>query len=352
MLFAAIMKNFVVLLLVLVGVYFGLKHWSPQTLDRIAFWKGKTPAAQPASPDTPPPAEPAPTVPLPAKPVAKAPEPTAPPTPGAPAPAVPATQPAPEPAATKPAVNVDKTSQVIVLLYHRFEGNAGGMYSISPELFEEHLAKLKAAGIEIISMADFFAWRRGEKNIPKKSAVITIDDGYSSAYDVARPILKKHGYPWTYFVYTKFVGSGGKSITWEQLQVMHDEGIEIGSHSVSHIDLREVKGKTPDAYEQWLREEIVGSKQIIERHLGSKIQFFAYPAGGYNSKVRALIKEAGYEGAFTAYGQRITFAAPSDLLGRYAWSSRRPQDMKQAFDFNGPIEASPEPPTAEPLIGQ
>jgi peptidoglycan/xylan/chitin deacetylase (PgdA/CDA1 family) len=347
------MNKFVVLLLVLVGVYFGLKKWSPHTLDKITFWKSKPSATQSAVSDSLPPAEPAPT-PAPARPVAKG-TPEAPAAPGSTAPVTPgATAPAADPANAKPATNVDKTSQVIVLLYHRFEGTAGGIYSITPELFEEHLAKLKAAGIEIISMSDFFAWRRGEKNIPHKAAVITIDDGYASAYEVARPILKKHGFPWTYFVYTKFVGTGGKSITWEQLAAMREEGIEIGSHSVSHIDLRTTKDKTHTAenYEQWLRDEIIGSKQIIERHIGGKCQYFAYPAGGYNSKVRALIKEAGYEGAFTAYGQRITFAAPSDLLGRYAWASKRPQDMKQAFDFNGPIEASPESPMTEPIISQ
>lgn len=337
------MKKFVVLLLLLAGAYFGLKKWSPQTLDRIAFWKSAPPAPAPTAL---PPAEPAP-VPStgPAKAVSTL-------TPAAQdASATPAATGAPAPA--EPAVNVDKTSQVIFLLYHRFEGNQGGAYSITPEVFEEHLAKLKEHGIDVISMSDFLAWRKGEKSIPKKSAVITVDDGYVSAYDVARPILKKHGYPWTYFVYTKFVSSGGKSITWEQLAGLRQEGVEIGSHSVSHEDLREVKGKTPEAYEQWLRNEIVGSKALIEKNTGGRCIVFAYPIGGYNQKVRELIKEAGYDAAFTAYGQRVTFNASSDQIGRYGWSTRRPQDMKQAFDFTGPVSASPSAPTLEPaLIGQ
>lgn len=340
------MKKFVVLLLVLAGVYFGLKKWSPQTLDRLCFWRAKATPTQPADPALPP-AEPAPT---PASSAAAG-KPVPAPAPGSAGVVAAPGAPAVEPASTKPTVNVDKTSQVIILLYHRFEGTAGGIYSITPEVFEEHLAKLKAAGIEIIPMSDFLAWRRGEKSIPHKAAVITIDDGYVSAYDIARPILKKHGYPWTYFVYTKFVSAGGKSITWEQLAAMREEGIEIGSHTVSHQDLRVTKGKLPD-YEQWLHEEIVGSKKLIESHTGGKCIVFAYPAGGFNEKVRNVIKEAGYEAAFTAYGQRVTYGAPADRIGRYSWSARRPQDMKQAFDFNGPIEASPEPPMAESLIGQ
>jgi peptidoglycan/xylan/chitin deacetylase (PgdA/CDA1 family) len=263
------------------------------------------------------------------------------PTPAAPAPET--------PAAPKSAFQVDKTSQVVVLLYHRFEGNAGGIYSISAELFEEHLKKLKDHGIEVISMADFLAWRRGEKNIPAKSAIISIDDGYASAYDIARPILKKHGYPWTYFVYTKFVGSGGRSITWEQLAVLHKEGVEIGSHTVSHEDLRLTRGKSPEAYTQWVRDEIIGSKNLIEKQLGAKCNVFAYPVGGFNQQARDAVKEAGYEAAFTAYGQRIAHSATYDKIGRYSWSARRPQDMKQAFEFTGPIESSVETPMPEPV---
>ncbi len=338
------MKKFVVLILLLAGAYFGLKKWSPQTLDRIAFWRSAPAAPAPAAL---PPAEPAPT-PSSAKAVSTI-TPAGHQTPASPAaPGTPAS-PAPE----HPVTNVDKTSQVIILLYHRFEGNPGGAYSITPEVFEEHLAKLKENGIQVISMSDFLAWRRGEKSIPKKCAVITVDDGYVSAYDIARPILKKHGHPWTYFVYTKFVSSGGKSITWEQLAALREEGVQIGSHSVSHEDLREAKGKTPEVYEQWLRDEIVGSKELIEKHTGGKCAIFAYPIGGFNQKVRDYIKQAGYEAAFTAYGQRVTFTAPADQIGRYGWSSRRPQDMKQAFDFTGPIGASLSTPTLEPaLIGQ
>jgi peptidoglycan/xylan/chitin deacetylase (PgdA/CDA1 family) len=336
------MKKLFFLLLVAVGAYFALKKWSPHTLERIAFWKSGPPAPPPTL--TLPPAEPAPT-PAPKSPPSTATTSVQPANTAAPGTATaPPTQPGEPP---KPALEIDKTSQVVVLLYHRFEGSAGGMYSITPEVFEEHLQKLKDSGVEIISMSDFLAWRRGEKNIPHKAALITIDDGYASAYDIARPILKKHGYPWTYFIYTKYVGAGGKSITWEQLAELHKEGVEIGSHTISHIDLRTVHGRSSEAYEQWLHDEIVESRHTIEKATGGRCIVFAYPAGGWNQKVRDVVKEAGYEAAFTAYGQRITYSAPEDLLGRYAWSSRRPQDIKQALDFNGSIEASREPPVID-----
>ena len=54
-------------------------------------------------------------------------------------------------------------------------------------------------------MQDLLAWRKGEKAIPSKSAVTTIDDEWNSQYYVAWPILKEFGYPFTLFVYTYWV---------------------------------------------------------------------------------------------------------------------------------------------------
>jgi peptidoglycan/xylan/chitin deacetylase (PgdA/CDA1 family) len=239
-------------------------------------------------------------------------------------------------------VIIDTSAQVVVFCYHRVEGKAGGDLSMTPELFEEQMQTLKDNGISVISMQDFLAWKRSEKNIPARSALITIDDGYASAYEVARPILKKFNYPWTYFIYTKYVNSGGKSITWKQLEELRDEGVEIGSHTVSHMDLRLPLGKNPEAYDQWLREEIIGSRKIIEQKLGINCATFAYPLGRQNQKVIGVVKDAGYEAAFSVYGQRNTHAGNHLLVGRYAYYAKRPQDMKQAFDFNGPVTASSE----------
>ena len=317
------MKRLIVLLLLLVGVFFGLKKWSPGTLDRIAgiFPKGRK-AAVPADPrqwlPAPEPA-PAPLSSEDGKSVTG--DPASPPVRRAP-------------------VNVDKTAQVVVLCYHRVEGSAGGTLSISPDLFEQHLMRLRDKGIEVISMQDFLAWRRNEKSIPPRSALITVDDGYVSSFDVARPILKKYGYPWTCFIYTKFVGTGGKSISWEQLATLRDEGIEIGCHTVSHLNLRETRGKPAEVYEAWLRDEIIGSKHLLEKKLAIKCAVFAYPEGRFAPKVLDVVKEAGYEAAFTVYGQRVTHGAAMEKIGRYAWYSRRPQDMEQALNFNGPVSAS------------
>jgi peptidoglycan/xylan/chitin deacetylase (PgdA/CDA1 family) len=254
-------------------------------------------------------------------------------------PSVAAAVPAPTPAAVS-----NKTAAVIVLCYHRFEDLPKDALAIKPSEFEAQMQALKDNGFGVISMQDFLAWRRGEKEIPAKSALITIDDGYVSGYDVAWPILKKFGYPFTMFVYLQYVGSGGKSISWAQLNEMRDEGVDIQCHSWTHQNLHgkgagfnkiaaeEIKKM---GYEAWLQKEIGDSKEQLEKQLGLRISAFAYPYGVYNQKARDAVKAADYEAAFTVYGQRIGFSGPFDLIGRYAISSKEPQIFENAIRMVG-----------------
>ncbi|PYL89246.1 MAG: hypothetical protein DMF16_06870 [Verrucomicrobia bacterium] len=138
---------------------------------------------------------------------------------------------------TPPAkVAVDQTAQVIVYGYHRFVNQVRRPDTeITPQVFEQQMQELKNRGITVIGMQDFLAWKRGEKNIPPRCAIISFDDGWKSQYDVAWPIMKKFGYPFTLFIYTEGVRGGhfggGEAVTWEQLAEMRDAGIDIQAHS-------------------------------------------------------------------------------------------------------------------------
>jgi peptidoglycan/xylan/chitin deacetylase (PgdA/CDA1 family) len=237
---------------------------------------------------------------------------------------------------------IDLSSQVVVLCYHRFEDKPKDSLAIKPSDFEAQMQVLKDNGISVISMPDFLAWRRGEKSIPPKSAIISIDDGYISGYSVGWPILKKFGYPFTMFIYTDYVKggpkSGGQSISWEQLAEMRDAGVDIQSHTVSHSSLNAKKGKTDEQYRAWLKSEIAGSKEILERQLGIQVKAIAYPYGLHNEAVRETVKQAGYEAAFTVYGQRIGHSAEATLIGRYAIESNKPKVFEQAANFTGSVD--------------
>jgi peptidoglycan/xylan/chitin deacetylase (PgdA/CDA1 family) len=268
--------------------------------------------------------------------VERTPEPVAAATP-VPAPTPEAT-PEPEPTPA-PAPVVDKTAQVIVLCYHRFEEKPKDSLAISPADFEAQMQGLKDAGISVISMNDFLAWRRGEKSIPARSAILSIDDGYVSGYSVAWPILQKFGYPFTMFVYTNYIGVGGKSITWAQLEEMRDAGVDIGSHTVSHQDLRARKGKTEEQYRAWLTNELKGSKDMIEQRLGIRVTTLAYPFGLSNEEVRKAGIEAGYETLFSVHGMKVGHGTPSEAVGRYAIESTKPEVFRLALNFGPGGEA-------------
>jgi peptidoglycan/xylan/chitin deacetylase (PgdA/CDA1 family) len=251
------------------------------------------------------------------------------------------------PKVTKPVV--DQTAQTLIFCYHglvdkvRFPGT-----QITPAAFEAQMKELKDRGITVIGMQDLLAWKRGEKNIPPRCAVISFDDGLKSQYEVAWPIMKKFGYTFTMFIYTEGVRGGlfggGEAITWEQLGDMRDNGIDIQAHSATHQDLREghpVTIREPDGkkvrkrltgpeYEQFLQNELVGCKTLLEQRLGIKVNCFAVPYGFYNEHVKEVARNAGYEAMFTVYGQPITWTSPLDALGRYAIDSSKPKVFEDA----------------------
>ena len=265
------------------------------------------------------------------------------PSPAASAAATPAPQATATPNAKPP---IDQSAQVIILGYHRFEKTVHRPDTeMTPEMFENQMKELKEKNVPVIGMQDFLAWKRGEKNIPPRAAVVTFDDGWKSQYEVGWPIMKKYGYPFTLFIYTEGVKGmhygGGAAMSWEMLAELRDAGVDIQAHSATHQDLRKPYDKlqkkrlNPDEYQQFLNREVIESKQLLESKLGIKVNCFAVPFGYINDQVREFIKKAGYEAVFTVYGQRLTYGAPNDSLGRYLLEGNKPKVFAEAINFTG-----------------
>jgi peptidoglycan/xylan/chitin deacetylase (PgdA/CDA1 family) len=237
-------------------------------------------------------------------------------------------------------------------------------------VFEQQMKMLKDRGITVIGLQDLLAWKRGEKNIPPRCAVITFDDGWKSQYEVAWPILKKLGYPVTLFLYTEGIAGGslggGQAITWEMLGDMRDNGVDIEAHSATHQDLREghtvmimepdrkrtKKKLTGAEYEQWLQNEVVGCKTLLEQRLAIKINSFAVPFGNYNEHVKEVARNAGYEAMFTVYGQPITWTSPMDALGRYAIEANKPKVFEDAVKLIASSSGGPGGPAVAAIGAQ
>ena len=190
--------------------------------------------------------------------------------------------------------------KVPIILYHNItkdpalEGKP--LLNIIPENFKIHMQTLKDDGWNTISFEDY--QNHVEKNLPlpDKPIIITFDDGYTSNYTHAFPILKELQMKATIFMVT---GRAGESVTtevtyphftWEQAREMESSGfISIESHSHLHANMFETKDIDR------VQVELRRSKYLIEKNLNKECTVFAFPFGLKTDNIRKLALDAGYK---------------------------------------------------------
>lgn len=204
------------------------------------------------------------------------------------------TQPAPAPApVTQPA---NTAGSVPILMYHYIravDASADPMgynLSITPGEFEQQMAWLQQQGYTGVTMAAAQACLRGEA-CPPHPVALTFDDGYDDAFTAALPIMQRYGMRATFYIVNTFVGQPGY-MGWEQLAALRDAGMEIGAHSLSHLNLTTLD-------QAMANDEISRSKAELGGHLGITVTSFCYPAGFYDASIEALVQAAGYSNATT-----------------------------------------------------
>jgi peptidoglycan/xylan/chitin deacetylase (PgdA/CDA1 family) len=183
--------------------------------------------------------------------------------------------------------------------------------------FEGQMRYLEKNGYRVITLDQFFGFLNGKTQIPEKSVVITIDDGWRSVYDVAFPILKKYGYPATLFVYTDLITGSPKTLNWKHINEMAENGIDIQCHSKTHrnFNVRDAE-ESFEEYFQNLEKELTESAKVIKKYAGKDVKYLAYPYGDSNPLVIALLKKLGYLGAFTVQRQSNPFFVNNFQIGR------------------------------------
>ncbi len=199
---------------------------------------------------------------------------------------------------------------ISVLLYHRFDESRFPSTTTSSAQFEQHMAYLKLHGYKVLSLDQLAECVEGRRALPDRGVVITIDDGFISEFNKAVPILRKYGYPFSIFVFTHAVGRMNY-MSWEQLRQMESWGGQAGCHSYLHPRLINLIGKE-------LHKEIVGSKAEMEKNLGHKVSYFAYPYGQYNEAVRSVARSAGYRLMLSSDPGSVGEGAEFDRIPRQA----------------------------------
>ncbi len=204
---------------------------------------------------------------------------------------------------------------VPILTYHRFAEDCDSPLCAPTRVFELQMRYLKENGYHVVTPGELLAFLEYRHGLPRRSVLITMDDGYRSVYAIAYPILKKYGFTATLFIYTSFVGVSRMAITWDQLREMKANGFAIGSHTILHSDLTTPKeGETELEFIARVEEEIQGSKKIIDQKLGQDTYILAYPFGYYDQRSINIARQAGYKIAMSVRrGGNPFFANPMSL---------------------------------------
>ncbi|MFQ5645838.1 MAG: polysaccharide deacetylase family protein [bacterium] len=188
-----------------------------------------------------------------------------------------------------------------ILMFHSIADNSSYQFSTPPETFYRMMRYLADNSFKVLPLERALAEGDG------KTAVITFDDAYTDNLETAAPILAEFAFKATFFVPTALVGqtntwendAHGQSLAildWEGLDRLRELGHEIGAHTASHVNLREVIDK---ATLEW---EIDYPFKALRSKLGIKRVSLAYPYGQQNPVIRKRAEKVGYYAGIIAGG--------------------------------------------------
>ncbi|RJO65142.1 MAG: polysaccharide deacetylase family protein [Candidatus Omnitrophota bacterium] len=181
---------------------------------------------------------------------------------------------------------------VPVLMYHSVSPFATeeNRLSVRCASFERQMRFLKKHRYHVITLSSLAEMIKSKQKIPRRTVVLTFDDGYRDNFTYAFPVLKKYNLPATIFVIISEVGRiQGDRLTWEEIYEMQHSGIiTFGSHALGPEPLINIAN--PDK----VKKEIYDSKKALEGKLKTPVESFSYPEGRFNPAIRQLVKDAGY----------------------------------------------------------
>lgn len=120
--------------------------------------------------------------------------------------------------------------------------------------------------------------------------VVTFDDGEMNNFTEALPVLRKYGFRAYFFVISRQIGRPGY-MGWKELRALRAEGMEIGSHGLTHEILTNIT-------DIQMEEELSASKRHLERNLETEITSLSIPRGFCNEKIIQKARDIGYKHVF------------------------------------------------------
>ena len=204
---------------------------------------------------------------------------------------------------------------VPILLYHHIGiSPSNSPYYVSPYAFEQQMYLLRQWGYQTISVEMMITAIKGGGLLPQRPIILTFDDGSKSVLSTALPIMQKYGFTGTVYLVNNYIGAVNY-LNIEEVRELYDAGWEVGSHSITHMDL------TLETVDQ--EKEIIESRLRLQRQLDLPILTFAYPYGAYDVDSVEIARFAGYIGAMglgpsTRQGNKnLYYLYRRDIQGSY-----------------------------------
>lgn len=208
-----------------------------------------------------------------------------------------------------------------ILAYHNISNNRQDAWATSFSFFKKEMRWLFNKGYRGISLREFYINTK-QKNI----FILTFDDGYKDFFDYAMPFLNSLNFSATIFIVSELMGDisiwrrkdlRSELLDWDEINEMVKAGYEIGSHGLYHSNLFNLTKRA-------LKQEITGSKKLIEEKIGIPVVSFSFPWNRCNKQILNIVKKAGYKyAAITKKGCKNKFKTDCFQLCRRSMYKRK-----------------------------
>ena len=205
-----------------------------------------------------------------------------------------------------------------IIMYHNISPNAGrqGKYTVSVKEFEGDLKYIKERGFTPILTQQLIDYAKQGKSLPKKPLMITFDDGFESFYAYAFPLLQKYDMCAVMAVVGQYADTFTKKedhhlnysyLTWPMIGELSKSGlVEIQSHTNNMHTITSKrrgctinKGENKESYKALLRKDLELNQKKIQETTGKAPTALAYPYGSHCKSSKEVLKEMGFQAAFT-----------------------------------------------------
>lgn len=265
-----------------------------------------------------------------------------------------------------------KADNVAVYMYHHVCGEAGSL-AVTAQNFESQLQGLAKAGYRTLGADEFAAFLAGQP-VPRKSVVLTFDDGYLDNWVYAHPVLQRYGMKAILFTITGLIGDGpvrphagqgeplpecpphdiakvqmygdnrdAVMLRWDEIHAMVKAGtFEIHSHTHTHTRWDRLCASADEKCERFY-EDMLASRDTLVSRLGAASRHLCWPQGYFDDDYQRIASQLGFDHQYTtdARGQNRAGQNPGHIyrltIRNRPWPWMRQRTWLATHPVAGPL---------------